>query len=425
MANQQHLEFLRKGTVFWNRWRADNPNTAPDLSAANLSGANLRGADLRSAVLAGADLSGADLGVNVVDAGPLFEAFGVSGAPKSLVFASLQGANLTKASLSGADLTAADLRSANLTQTDLSFSTICAYSVEPGAMLSYGMTFPANLAGARLHGASLYKTTFRETVFRKTSFAQALIAETIFSEIDLAGIADIQEAVHLAPSRIDVQTLELTASKLQGRPSPAIQQFLRGCGLPDEYLESFEQRSTSGSFYSCFVSHSSEDQEFCRKLCLRMREEGFRVWYAPDNMRGGRRLFEQIKAAISGHDKLLMVLSEVSIASSWVELEIREALRLERETGRRILFPIAITDFERIKSWELVDSDTGQDLAVRVREYFVLDFSSWMDGENFELMFHRLASDLRRLESAVPRWRNRSRRCFWNADREDMEVDSS
>ena len=54
MANEEHLELLRKGVDNWNVWRRTNEVLHPnlrgaDLSRAKLSGANLMGADLREA----------------------------------------------------------------------------------------------------------------------------------------------------------------------------------------------------------------------------------------------------------------------------------------------------------------------------------------------------------------------------------------
>lgn len=66
MANKEHLAMLTRGVAAWNSWRAENPDTRPDLSPAdlsgfNLSGANLSGANLSRAHLTVTDLSGADL----------------------------------------------------------------------------------------------------------------------------------------------------------------------------------------------------------------------------------------------------------------------------------------------------------------------------------------------------------------------------
>jgi uncharacterized protein YjbI with pentapeptide repeats len=396
MANEEQVKILRKGVDAWNRWRADNPKIVPDLSGAELVGAELPGVNFTGAKLDGANLTGADLGIHVADFGPLFEALGVPGAaPKSFGFASLKGASLKKADLSKVLLTAADLRSADLEGANLSFSNIDAYSMEPGEVLSYGITMPANLSGAQLKGALLYKTTIQEAILNGASFDGALIARARFSHVDLSRATNLHNAVHLAPAGIDLDTLELTAAGLNGKASDDVETFLRDAGLPSEYLDSFQRRLNSGKFYSCFISHSSEDQTFCRKLYYRMKAEGLRVWYSPENVQGGHRLYEQIKGAIRAHDKLLLVLSEHSMRSSWVELEIREALEYEREKGQRKLFPISVTNFSRIKRWKAIDADTGQDLAVRIREYFVPDFSRWKDEDAFEAAFGRLLSDLR------------------------------
>jgi hypothetical protein len=82
MANDEHVEMLKKGVDAWNEWRRDNPyiapplkpglgaltawrhkhpNITPDLSGANLAGRNLAGADLQRANLSEANLNGADL----------------------------------------------------------------------------------------------------------------------------------------------------------------------------------------------------------------------------------------------------------------------------------------------------------------------------------------------------------------------------
>jgi hypothetical protein len=40
------------------------------------------------------------------------------------------------------------------------------------------------------------------------------------------------------------------------------------------------------------------------------------------------------------------------------------------------------------------DADSGKDLAVEVREYFIPDFSNWKDHDAFESAFTRLKKDL-------------------------------
>jgi len=71
MANQEHLDRLKKGSDVWNSWRLQSPGIYLDLSGADLSNANLSNAiflqanlsnaNLRRSNLSGADLGGADL----------------------------------------------------------------------------------------------------------------------------------------------------------------------------------------------------------------------------------------------------------------------------------------------------------------------------------------------------------------------------
>lgn len=70
MANEEHVERLRRGVKEWNSWRKDSTEVSDlggadlgfaDLSEANLRQANLYRANLRQANLRGTSLSGADL----------------------------------------------------------------------------------------------------------------------------------------------------------------------------------------------------------------------------------------------------------------------------------------------------------------------------------------------------------------------------
>jgi len=40
------------------------------------------------------------------------------------------------------------------------------------------------------------------------------------------------------------------------------------------------------------------------------------------------------------------------------------------------------------------DADSGKDLAVELREYFIPDFSNWKNHDAFEKAFERLQKDL-------------------------------
>lgn len=110
---------------------------------------------------------------------------------------------------------------------------------------------------------------------------------------------------------------------------------------------------------------------------------------------GGDKLYDQIDRAIQVHDRLLLVLSESSMQSKWVEAEIRRARNVELKEGRRKLFPIRLVSYEALQAWTCIDSTTGEDLAEEVRSYFIPDFSNWKNHDDLEQAFARLLADLK------------------------------
>jgi hypothetical protein len=76
-------------------------------------------------------------------------------------------------------------------------------------------------------------------------------------------------------------------------------------------------------------------------------------------------------------------------------IEIRKVRETKKKEKRRKLFPIRLTDCETLRDWPGFDADTGKDLAVEVREYFIPDFSNWKDQDAFEAAFARLQKNLK------------------------------
>jgi TIR domain/Pentapeptide repeats (8 copies) len=348
MPNDKHLKVLKKGVATWNAWRLEDPDTTPDLAGADLDHSKLSGANFCRTILERANLRFADLrGAN------------------------LGGANLNEAMLYHSILNKTDLTSAHLGGSDLS---------------------EANLTAANLSGANLRLANLSAAKLSATDFRQARIGWTIFAENDLSAAIGLEDVIHTGPSTIGLDTL----FKSRGRIPEA---FLRGAGVPEDFITfvpSLVGRPLE--FYSSFISHSHLDGEFARRLHSRMRDEKLRVWYAPEDMQGGKKLHEEIFRAIQIHDKLLLVLSEHSMKSEWVMTEIRRARKVEREENRRKLFPIRLVDFDTIQKWECFDADSGKDLAVELREYYIPDFSNWKNHDVFEVEFAKLLRDLRATE---------------------------
>jgi hypothetical protein len=81
-------------------------------------------------------------------------------------------------------------------------------------------------------------------------------------------------------------------------------------------------------------------------------DHGVRCWFAPEDVQGDKKLHEQIDEAVHLYDKLLLILSDASIASSWVQRGIRRAHQREVREGRRMLFPIRLVSYAALQEWE-------------------------------------------------------------------------
>jgi uncharacterized protein YjbI with pentapeptide repeats len=342
VANIEQLKILEQGVLAWNMWRVSNPDALIDLRYVNLAEADLRNIDFNQANLNGAILN---------------------------------EANLERAKLRGAKLNKASLRKANLRKADLN-----------------GVRFHgANLSEAMLIGANLADAYFDETTLDGANVRGAHVTGTTFGNVDLSKVEELAAINHFGPSSVSIDTFYKSAGAIP-------ETFLRGCGVPDDFIAFFQANfgnQQAIQFYSCFISYSTKDDEFAQKLYSRMRDEHLRVWFAPEDIRGGQKLFEQIERAIQSHDRLLLVLSEHSIQSEWVITEIRNARRIEAAEKRRKLFPIRLTKFDTLEMWKCFDGDSGKDLAVEIREYYIPDFSNWKDNVAFETAFSRLLHDLR------------------------------
>lgn len=191
------------------------------------------------------------------------------------------------------------------------------------------------------------------------------------------GLAD---CVHKGPSIIDHRTLQ--------RSGLLPLNFLRGVGLPDkliDYLPSLLNQPIQ--FYSCFISYSSKDHEFARRLYADLQDNGIRCWFAPEDMKIGDRIRTRIDEVVRVYEKLLLVLSGNSIDSDWVEKEVETAFEKEHETKSTVLFPVRLDDV-------VMESKTGWAAAIK-RTRCIGDFRHWKDHDGYRKALERLLRDLK------------------------------
>jgi hypothetical protein len=350
MDRNEALRLLKggsEGVAEWNRRRKAGEEI-PHLREADLRGAHLIRADLRGAHLGKADLGRA-----------------------ALVGADLREAHLVGAHRVRAYLGRADLRGADLVLADLVL---------------------ADLGGAHLDGADL-----REASLVGADLDRARCRRTNFADVDLSEIQGLESIHHDGPSTVGIDTLFRSQGKIP-------EAFLRGCGVPEvliTHLPSLIGAMSPIQFSSCFLRYSTKDEAFAQRLHARLCDEGLRVWLAPEDVPGGKQRHEPSDEAIRVSDKLLLVLSPTSLNSAWVKTAIRQARTIAIQEGQRQLFPIGLVDFETLRDWECFDADSGTDLGVEVREYFIPDFSQWTDHDAFEKSFARLLKDLKAEDSTA------------------------
>jgi hypothetical protein len=307
----------------------------------------------------------------------------------SFARALLRSANLADSDLTGCDFSDADLSNANLRGATLEK---CLFL---NANLSGANLFKSDLNGAVMVGCNMFRTNLRE----------ASIGQTTIADSDLGTCTGLESIQHTCASAVSVDCLYRSLG-------PLPQSFLKGVGFPPifiDFLPSLLQAERGIEFHSCFISYSHRDEVFARRLWSTLRSRDIRVWYAPEDLRGGQKLIDQIDSAIQMHDKILIVLSEASIASSWVETEVRRAKKHEDADCVRKLFPIRMCDMGVLKSWSCFDSDSGRDLAREIREYYMPDFSEWNNAVSFERECNRLCEDLK-TSGVRMSWRPESRK---------------
>jgi TIR domain/Pentapeptide repeats (8 copies) len=339
MANPEHLKILEQGVNVWNQWRVSTPTTKPDLGYAVLNYEDLRGVNFSDTFLNSAYLYEANLSSAI------------------LIKANLSNTYLRGANLSDADLSSAIIHEANLVE--------------------------ANFTNVYLKSALLHGAHFVSTDLSGVNFDEAMMESTIFSNVDLRDVSGLETIRHTGPSTVGIDTLYKSGGSI-----PEV--FLRGCGIPDEFIS--YAHSLVGSqqliqFYSCFISYSNKDQKFADRLHSDLQSRGIRCWFAPEDLQIGAKTRIKIDESIRVHDKLLVILSKHSIESEWVEKEVETAMERERQQKRIVLFPIRLDDM-------VMNVPNGWAADIR-RSRNIGDFRRWQNHDSYRKTFDRLVRDLK------------------------------
>jgi uncharacterized protein YjbI with pentapeptide repeats len=350
MADPKQLEILKSGVENWNRFRNENPHLIIDLSKADLITTDLSDAYLSRLNLTGANFSRLNL----------------------------TGANFSRAELFDVDFSEADLSGVNFSETelyDVNFSRANLFIANlVGAIFSR-----ANLIGANFNGAILFSTIFLHSSLSEASFLSAKLRNTIFTETDLSKTEQLESCQFFGECYIDYHTLKKSCNLPVN--------FLRGCGLSDTFIDHIPALFNKAiQFYSCFISYSSKDEEIAKKIHADLQDKGIRCWFAPEDLKIGDKFRSTIHEAIKVYDKLLLIISENSINSHWVEDEVERAFEKERKQNRTVLFPVTVDQ-------NIFNIDAGWANSINKRH--IGDFIYWKNHDSYKKAFDRLVRDLK------------------------------
>jgi uncharacterized protein YjbI with pentapeptide repeats len=278
-----------------------------------------------------------------------------------------------------------DLRGAKLGGADLTGANLRAPVNLSGAIFRRANLSGADLSGADLSGADLSNAYLFGAYLHDADLRAAILSNTIFVDLYLDNVDGLENCIHVGPSIIDHRTLQ-KSSHLPLR-------FLRGVGLPDtliEYLPVIFNHAIQ--YYSCFISYSAQDDEFAQRIHADLQNEGVRCWFAPHDMPIGGKILDEVSQAIRMRDKVVLVLSEHSINSDWVEDEVTQAYEEERKRRRTVLFPIRLDD---------AVMDTDEAWAAKLRARNIGNFTRWKEHNAYKTSFDKVMRDLKANQTAV------------------------
>ena len=184
-------------------------------------------------------------------------------------------------------------------------------------------------------------------------------------------------------------------------------EFLHGCGLQDWQIEAAKLLNNNLSplqitdilykvhdlrttdpivLTNLFLSYSHADSEFVDYLGRTLEERKIRYWRDTHDATVGP-LEKIVLRAMHDNPTVLLILSENSIKSDWVEFEATNARELEKQFDRHVLCPIALDDSWKGSTWSAV-------LRNQIMKYNILPFYEWRNPNDFEEKFNRLLKGL-------------------------------
>lgn len=100
-----------------------------------------------------------------------------------------------------------------------------------------------------------------------------------------------------------------------------------------------------------FLSHSTEDNAWCRVLVEALKAAQYDVWYDEQGLTGGAEWVATLQREVQSRDLFVVVITPAAWASPWVQEEVRLALATRRTILPVMLKPSSIEGFLLTRQW--------------------------------------------------------------------------
>lgn len=103
--------------------------------------------------------------------------------------------------------------------------------------------------------------------------------------------------------------------------------------------------------YDVFLSHNRKQKQWVRKLYHYLISKGLNVFFDEESIPPGANIVTSIEEAIKNSRYVVLILSQSSIQSDWVAMEIQYTIHTDPSTKKGILLPIIIEkiDFNSLR----------------------------------------------------------------------------
>jgi formylglycine-generating enzyme required for sulfatase activity len=115
-----------------------------------------------------------------------------------------------------------------------------------------------------------------------------------------------------------------------------------------------------------FISHSSQDNEWCRPFVAALQSSGLDVWYDEQGLTGGSAWVTALQREAQTRDVFVLVVTPDSLASQWCQEEIQLALATRRTLLPVLRKPTKVDGFLLTRQWIDATDATPEVTAQRV-----------------------------------------------------------